>query len=128
VRRAIERALADAELAPGDIDHVNAAGLSTLSHDRVEAQAIRRALGDVPVTAPTSYFGNLGAAAGAVELVASVLGLRYGKIPATLNFETPDAECPVNVVHGAPAESTRRAAISLNLSPRGQAAALVICQ
>jgi 3-oxoacyl-[acyl-carrier-protein] synthase II len=126
VRRAIERALADANLSPADIDHVNAAGLSTLWHDRLEAQAIRQVLGDAPVTAPTSYFGNLGAAAGAVELVASVLALRHRQIPATLNYETPDAECPVNVVHNSPAVATKRAAISLNISPRGQTAALVV--
>ena len=52
----------------------------------------------VPVVAAKSYFGNLGAASGLVELIGSLLALKHGRLFRTLNYETPDPECPVNVV------------------------------
>lgn len=128
IRRAIEQALHAAGVRPDEIDHVNAHGAGTRLDDRLEAQAIRCALGDVPVTAPKSFFGSLGAASGAVELAASVLGFQHGLVPYTLNYEQPDPECPVCVVREAPAPLTRRAALMLNHSPCGQAAAVVIAR
>ena len=89
-RRAIEGALASAGLGPSDIGHVNAHGSGMIEGDRFEAQAIRSCLGDVPVTAPKSYFGCLGAGTGAVEMAASVLAIATGTLPATLNYEFPD--------------------------------------
>lgn len=71
-------------------------------------------LGQVPVTAPKSYFGNLGSGTGAVELVATVLGLEKGLVPPTLNYTTPDPACPVNVVHGEPLAQTSPYAIAIN--------------
>lgn len=88
-------------LEPRDLGHVNAHGLSTQVMDRVEAAAIKAELGDVPVTAPKASFGHLGAGGGTVELIASVLGVSEGVVPATRNYETPDPDCPVNVVRGA---------------------------
>ena len=84
-------------------DCVVAHGLGTIDDDRLEAQAIRDTLGDVPVTAPKSYFGHLATAAGALETVVGVLALRHGLIPPTLNYEHPDPQCPINVIHGQPA-------------------------
>ena len=94
--------------------------------DRAEAAAIRAELGDVPVTAPKSAFGHLGAAGGVVELAASILGLERGLVPATLNYETPDPACPVNVVAGAPLAGRPGTAIAVNLCSTGQAAAVAI--
>ncbi len=102
IKGTIRNSLRSAQLEPCDIGHVNAHGLSTIDNDRAEAQAIRQILGDVPVTAPKSYFGNLGAGTGAVELAVSVLALQQDLIPTTLNYERPDPACPVNVVHGQP--------------------------
>ena len=126
IRLAIRGALEAAGVAPGDVGHVNAHGLSTIEDDRIEAQAIRELLADVPVTAPKSYFGNLGAGTGAVELVASVLGLQHGLVPPTLNYHTPDPACPVRVVHGQPLAGTSPVALSLNHSATGQAVAAVL--
>jgi 3-oxoacyl-[acyl-carrier-protein] synthase II len=126
IRRAIEAAMSSAGLKPSDIGHVNAAGLSTPEHDRAEARAIREALGEVAVTAPTSYFGHLGAAAGAVELAASVLALERGEIPPTLNYDRPDPDCPVNVVHASPRPSEKPTVLAINQTLSGQAAALVL--
>lgn len=126
IRASIDGALAASGLAADAIGHVNANGLSTPMHDQIEAQAIRDRLGNVPVTAPKSYFGALGAGTGAVEMVASVLGLEQGRIPATLNYENPDEACPVNVVHGRSAPMEHATALLLNQSTTGQALAVVI--
>ena len=77
----IEAALKEAGMQPDDIDHVNAHGLGTVEMDRTEAQAIYKTLGDLPVIAPKSYFGNLGAGSGSVEMVVSLLALNKGSAP-----------------------------------------------
>jgi 3-oxoacyl-[acyl-carrier-protein] synthase II len=128
IRRSIEAALASAKLAVADIGHVNAHGESSIEHDRVEAQAIRGTLGDTPVTALKSYFGDLGAGSGAVEMAASVLALVHGRVPPTLNYETPDPACPIHVVRGAPLTGAKSAAVVLNQSSTGQAAAVVLTE
>jgi 3-oxoacyl-[acyl-carrier-protein] synthase II len=125
IGRAIYTAMATAGLAPDDIGHVNAHGNSTPEDDAAEARGIRAALGDVPVTAPKSYFGNLGPGSGAVELAVSVLAMQQGVVPPTLNYETPDDECPVNVVVQMQ-PSNRPAFIALNHNRTGVAAAVVI--
>jgi 3-oxoacyl-[acyl-carrier-protein] synthase II len=125
IRRAMQAALAASGLQTFHIGHVNAHGASTVEDDRVEAQAIRAVLGDVPVTASKSYFGNLGHGSGMVELAVSVLALARGVVPPTLNYETPDPECPVNVV--TEMQSTdRKAFVKLNHNTTGQAAAVVV--
>jgi 3-oxoacyl-[acyl-carrier-protein] synthase II len=125
IANAIRAALSLCCLEPGDIAYVNAHGNSTREDDPIEARAIRETLGDVPVTAPKSYFGNLGQGSGMVELAVSLLASTRGVIPATLNYETPDADCPVNVVtETQPAESD--SFIKLSHNATGQAAAVII--
>lgn len=126
IRAAIEAALRGANLRPEEIGHVNAHGSSTTDEDRLEAQAIRATLGDVPVTAPKSYFGCLGAASGAVELAVSLLALERGSVPPTLNYEHPDPECPIRVIHGGPHPLGSPRALVHNQSPVGQSVALVL--
>ena len=126
IRRAIRASLQDAGLEPSDIGHVNAEGRSTLLDDRIEAEAIRDTLGDVPVTAPKSFFGNLSGGTGAVEMAASLLGIERGLVPATLNYEHPDSQCPVNVVHGQPLAGTRPTALILNHCRAGRSVAMVL--
>ena len=125
IRRAIRAALAAARLESFQVGHVNAHGISTLEDDPAEARAIRDVLGDVPVTAPKSFFGNLGHGSGAVELAVSLVALAHGVIPPTLNYETPDPACPVHVVtESQPAEN--RTFVALNHNTTGQAAAVVV--
>jgi 3-oxoacyl-[acyl-carrier-protein] synthase II len=126
IRTALRMVLQRSGLSAGDVGHVNAHGLSTALDDRVEAQAIRDVLGDVPVTAPKSSMGNLGAACGAVETVVSLLALRRGLIPPTLNYTHPDPACPVRVVSGEPAPIGRKTAVVLNHTFTGQAVAMMI--
>jgi 3-oxoacyl-[acyl-carrier-protein] synthase II len=125
IRRAILAAMASAKLESFHIGHVNAHGNSTLEDDRAEAQAIRSALGDVPVTALKSFFGNLGHGSGMVELAVDLIAFANGVIPPTLNYTTPDPECPVSVVTDArPIE--QKSFVKLNHNATGQAAAVVV--
>ncbi len=126
IGRALTAALEQAHAAADELAHLNAHGLSTTEDDPIEAKAVAQVLPEVPVTAPKSYFGNLGAAGGAVELAASLLALRHRLIPPTLNYQRPDPECPVRVVRGAPRPSAARYAVSLNWTQSGQAAAVVL--
>ena len=125
LQRSIIRALSDAEMSPADIGHYNAHGLATIEDDRLEAKVIQECLGNVPVTAMKSYFGNLGAGGGMCELVASVLALVHGEIPRTLNYERPDPECPIQVVQ-EPQPVNRPTAMIANQSGTGQAAAVIL--
>jgi 3-oxoacyl-[acyl-carrier-protein] synthase II len=126
IARAMRMALEEAKLTPQQIGHVNAHGMATVADDRSEAAAIREVLGDVPVTALKSYFGNLGAGGGAVELVGSLLAFAHDKVPRTLNYEQPDPECPVQVVADQPLPDRTRTAMALNHSSMGQCTAVVL--
>jgi 3-oxoacyl-[acyl-carrier-protein] synthase II len=125
---AIGLALARSDLSVADIGHVNANGLSTPLHDRLEAEAIHSALGDTPVTALKSYFGNLGAASKAVELVASLTTLESGWIPATRNIDSIDPACPINLVHGQPRAAARQSALLVSQAIQGQSMAMVLAK
>jgi 3-oxoacyl-[acyl-carrier-protein] synthase II len=114
IRNVLKSLLDQGKIAADQVAHLNAEGLSTVEDDRVEASAIADVLGQVPVTAPKSYFGNLGGGAGAVELVASLLGLQKELVPPTLNYTTPDPTCPINVVHGEPLAQANPYAIAIN--------------
>src|SRR4030095_680302 len=104
-------------------------GLATRHSDREEARAIHEIFGQrsrpLPVVACKSYFGNLGAAGGVVELIASTLALNHSRLFRTLNYETPDPECPIDVV-ARDDEPAGAAFITLNLTPQGQAGAVVV--
>ena len=126
VKIAVRKALAAAKLKPQDVGHVNAHGDSTLAGDRVEAQALAEVLPGVPVTALKSYFGNLLAGGGAVELVGSLVALAQGAVPPTRNFEQPDPQCPIEVVRDRWLPSDRPTAVLVNQTPFGQAVALVL--
>jgi 3-oxoacyl-[acyl-carrier-protein] synthase II len=106
--RCMEIALADAELRPEDVSHINAHGTSTPLNDLAEARAVHRVFGDTPPPA-TSIKGHLGhslAAAGALEGVASVLTLRDQMIPPTAGTTVIDPEVDLDVVIGAPRAAT----------------------
>ncbi len=124
--QAMSAALRDAGLSPGEIGFISAQGLGTIGGDRMEAAAIGQVLPGVPVTAPKSFFGNLGGAAGAVEAVAAVLALEQGAVPVTLNYTHPDPACPVPVVHGEPRPLTHSAAMLLSYTAVRQAATLIV--
>ncbi len=126
LRHAMQAALREAKVTPSDVGHVNAHGLGTVEDDPVEAAAIREVLGDTPVTALKSFFGNLCAAGGAMEMAASVLALKHGQVPVTLNFEQAAPDCPVNVIAGKPLSGAAPVAMIISQNRTGQAAAIVL--
>lgn len=127
---AMNAALRNASCKPDDIGHLNAHGSGAVAEDKAEAEAILEVFGDdgrkVPVTALKSYLGNSGSGAGPLEITGSLLGLRQGVIPPTLNYQTPDPECPLNVVHGDPLTTNNKTFLKVSVTRAGQASALVI--
>jgi 3-oxoacyl-[acyl-carrier-protein] synthase II len=101
---AIESALADAGIAAGDVDYVNAHGTSTPLNDRSETVAIKIALGEhahrIPVSSTKSSIGHLLGAAGAVEAIATIAALRERVAPPTLGLEEPDDGLDLDFVPG----------------------------
>ncbi|MDW8242469.1 MAG: hypothetical protein RMJ88_04585, partial [Thermogemmata sp.] len=125
--RIIRQALALAGITPDEVDHVNAHGLGTRSGDRFEARGIAEVFGSrTPVFAPLSRFGNLGAASALLELACSVLALRQGLLPPTLNHLQPDPECPIHVHVGEPRPIRRPYVVKTTYTDLGQCAAIVI--
>jgi 3-oxoacyl-[acyl-carrier-protein] synthase II len=125
----LSKVLNAANLKPEDIGHIHAHGLSTRTADIDEAQAICAVFGTrskpVPVTAAKSYFGNLGAGGGMVELIASLMAMHHGKLFPILNYETPDPECPISAVTNGAVEPGK-IFINLSVTPQGQASAILI--
>lgn len=125
---AMKAACRDAGVEPGDIGHVNAHGQGSRQSDIHEATAIREVFGDtaIPVTAFKSYTGSAGSGCGTMELVCSIVGLQNGVIPKTLNYERPDPDCPINVVHGDHLPTDNKTFLNINVTRMGQASAAVI--
>ena len=128
---AARAALPPPNFAPERLGHVSAHAMGTQTGDAAEAAALGDVLGDraadVPVVAAKSYFGNLGAGGGIVETVASLLALREGTLFPTLNYTTPDPACQVHASSSAslPAGDSF---LKLNVTPQGQAAALLVAR
>jgi 3-oxoacyl-[acyl-carrier-protein] synthase II len=127
--RAIRTALAEAGIGPDEVDHINAFGNGTVENDIWEARGIAQVFGErnpsVPVLAVKSYFGTLGAGSGPTELAASLLALKHGVLPPTLNHEEPDPACPVTVATGSPRPVTRPHVLKISFTDMGQCAAVV---
>jgi 3-oxoacyl-[acyl-carrier-protein] synthase II len=105
--KAIERALADADVGADDIDYVNAHGTSTPLNDSSETEALKAALGEerakaIPTSSTKSAIGHLLGAAGGVEAVATVLALKEGKAPPTLGYEEPDEGLDLDYIPDGP--------------------------
>lgn len=112
-----------------DIGFIHAHGVGTPEVDRAEAEAIRAVFGGrrspVPVVAAKSCFGNLGAGAGAVELIAGIMALQAGHLFPTRNFTAPDAGCELNIVTDASVPAGK-CFINLSVNSRGQASAALV--
>jgi 3-oxoacyl-[acyl-carrier-protein] synthase II len=104
--RAMEMAIVDSGLAIEDIGYINAHGTSTIVGDIAESEAIKSVFGeraqDVAVSSTKSMTGHLLGAAGAVESIISILSLREGYVPPTINYEHPDPKMNLDYVpnHG----------------------------
>lgn len=129
IATALQTVLKSSGLTADQIGHIQAHGLATRQSDQEEAQAIWRVFRErsqaVPVTAAKSYFGNLGAGSGIVELIAGILSLHHQTLFPVLNFETPDPECPIRVVvdRGQPPGDSL---LNVSVTPQGQASAAIV--
>ncbi|TWT32342.1 3-oxoacyl-[acyl-carrier-protein] synthase 2 [Posidoniimonas corsicana] len=99
----IKMALKDAGIGTSDIDYVNAHGTSTTVNDKVETLSLKQALGEddaraTPVSSTKSMMGHLIAAAGATELIISLMAIKDNKLPPTINYETPDPNCDLDYI------------------------------
>jgi 3-oxoacyl-[acyl-carrier-protein] synthase II len=115
-QRAMKRALKDANLRPEDIQYINAHGTSTPANDLNETLAIKAVFGEtienINVSSTKSATGHMLGAAGAVEFLISTLAVVEGKVPPTINYETPDPECDLNYTPNKAVEREVNAVIS----------------
>ncbi len=127
---AMTLALDDAGVAPGDIDYISAHGTSTIVNDKIETKALKEVLGDrayrTPASSIKSMLGHLIAAAGAVELIVSLLAIRDGIVPPTINYEHPDPECDLDYVPNESRKLPVAAVLSNSFGFGGQNISLVI--
>jgi 3-oxoacyl-[acyl-carrier-protein] synthase II len=124
---AMEQALAESQLNPDQLGYINAHGTSTKVNDRIEALAIHRVFGNrpVPVSSTKSMIGHTLGAAGAIEAAAAALAVRHGVLPPTINYQSPDPECDLDVIPNQAREVSIDAAMSNAFGFGGQNAAVV---
>src|SRR5262245_22095580 len=125
----MKMALKDAGMKPEQVDYINAHGTSTQVNDRVETLAIKEAFGEaaykIPVSSTKSMTGHLIAAAGATELIISLMAIRDNIVPPTINYQTPDPNCDLDYVPNAPREKRVRTILTNSFGFGGQNIALV---
>lgn len=113
---AMRAALNDAKLEPEEVGYINAHGTSTIANDSMESNAINMVFGDhtqnIFVSSTKSMHGHTLGAAGAVEAVATILGLKHGVLPPTANFNEEDPECNIKVIQNTAVELRPAAALS----------------
>ena len=114
--RAIRRALKKAEISAGAVEYINAHGTGTVYNDRTETQAIKAVFGphayELAVSSTKSQVGHTFGAAGAIEAAVTVLALRHGILPPTINYQHPDPDCDLDYVPN----TARAARVSVALS------------
>jgi 3-oxoacyl-[acyl-carrier-protein] synthase II len=124
--RAVRFALADSGLSATDIVHVNAHATSTPTGDMIEVAGLREALGDHPVlTATKSLIGHLLGAAGAVESIATILAIRDGIVPPTINLDDPEEGLTLDVAAHKPRQLEIPAALNNSFGFGGHNVALI---
>lgn len=128
--RAIRLALQDAGVEAQAVDYVNAHGTSTLLNDAMETKAVKAVFGDhareLKMSSTKSMTGHLLGAAGAMEAAICTLAIRDGFYPPTINYETPDPACDLNVVPNKGIEGPIRVAVSTSLGFGGHNGVLVL--
>jgi len=128
-KRAMAMALKRAEIAPEDIDYINAHGTSTPLGDEIELRAVKEIFGDhaysLSMSSTKSAIGHLLGAAGAVEAVFSILAIQNGLAPPTLNLDNPSDGCDIDLVPHQAKERPIRAVMSNSFGFGGTNATLI---
>ncbi|MFP3682376.1 beta-ketoacyl-ACP synthase II [Bacillus sp. SIMBA_026] len=127
--RAMQEAIKDAGIKPEEIDYINAHGTSTYYNDKYETKAIKTVFGDhaykLAVSSTKSMTGHLLGAAGGIEAIFSVMAIKDGIIPPTINIETPDEECDLDYVPDKAREQDVNVVLSNSLGFGGHNATLI---
>jgi 3-oxoacyl-[acyl-carrier-protein] synthase II len=128
--RAIAQALDDAQLNVDEIDYINAHGTSTVLNDKTETLALKQVFGrqayKIPISSTKSMLGHATTACGALELVVSVMALRTGVLPPTINYHTPDPDCDLDYVPNTARQARLRHVMSNSFGFGGQNVALIV--
>lgn len=126
----MQRALNSAAVKPPDIDYINAHGTSTEHNDKIETAAIKKLFGDhassLVVNSTKSMTGHLLGAAGAVELITTLLEMQHQMVHPTINYEHPDPECDLDYVPNKAREHRINLALSNSFGFGGTNASLVV--
>ncbi|WP_299092644.1 beta-ketoacyl-ACP synthase II [uncultured Metabacillus sp.] len=127
--RAMKQAVEGSGLAITDIDYINAHGTSTPYNDKFETLAIKEVFGDhaykLAISSTKSMTGHLLGAAGGVEAILSILAIKEGIIPPTINYQTPDPECDLDYVPNEARKIEVKAALSNSLGFGGHNATII---
>ncbi|NLO75159.1 MAG: beta-ketoacyl-[acyl-carrier-protein] synthase family protein [candidate division WS1 bacterium] len=130
--RCLTRALEEAGLPPSEVDYINAHGTGTEHHDPAETEAIKAVLGshahEIGVSSIKGAIGHLMGAAGAIEVVATVLALRDGMLPPTMNLDEPDPACDLDYVPDVSRRQDITYAVSISAGIGGSNAVVVLGQ
>jgi len=126
---AFREALRDGGISPDKVDYVNAHGTSTPLNDKTETKVIKAVLGDharkVSISSTKSMTGHLLGGSAAIESIASILAIRHGIVPPTINYEEPDPECDLDVTPNVAVERNVRYALKNSLGFGGHNAAIL---
>jgi 3-oxoacyl-[acyl-carrier-protein] synthase II len=129
--RAMKNAFADAGIEPAEIDYVNAHGTSTPLGDASETRVIKLAVGEeaareIPISSTKGATGHCLGAAGAVEAMFTILAIRDGKLPPTINYEVEDPECDLDYIPNDSRDADVQIAVSNSFGFGGHNACLVL--
>ncbi len=127
--RSMKEALRDAGIQPGEVDYINAHGTSTELNDKNETLAIKTVFGQhaykMAISSTKSMTGHLLGAAGAIESIATLLAIKNGIIPPTINLDEPDADCDLNYTPKVPVKKEINYALSNTFGFGGHNATLL---
>jgi 3-oxoacyl-[acyl-carrier-protein] synthase II len=128
--RAMSNALADAAVAPADVDYINAHGTSTQLGDKAETLAIKTVFGDhaerLSISSTKSQLGHTLGASGGIELVVTIKSLLERVIPPTINLQTPDPDCDLDYTPNQPRQRDVHIAMSNSFGFGGHNACIVV--
>ena len=128
--RCMQMCLADAQVAPAEIDYINAHGSGTMANDKAETLAVKRVFGEqayqTPMSSIKAAVGHLTTACGALELLACVKAVQTNAVPPTINYHTPDPECDLDYVANEARDVVCRRVMNNSFGFGGQNVSLIV--